>query len=216
MIERLSKDKERYEMAYTAQSEALASKETLLTVTASEKDRLDREQKALFCNVSTTDARIENLKNIRWWIAQHVRSNYRRVRVVDVRFTDLCNRICWLSQESFSVGEVIRQIEIRLENIPQDASFNLAREWLERFDNRFRIMFRIIYRINYLILRISSTSVFPRSHTLYFSTRIHHADIDALQEALLLDEIDRLNRDHAIVLEFDSLIEVTINDTSPY
>jgi len=57
------------------------------------KDKMDRDQKSLFCSVTATDARIENLKNIRWWIAQHMRSTVRRLRIVEQRFLDVCSRL---------------------------------------------------------------------------------------------------------------------------
>jgi hypothetical protein len=38
--------------------------------------------------------------------------------------------------------------------------------------------------------------------------RCHHATIDGQQEALLLDEIQRLQIDHDTVISLDSLVEV--------
>ena len=151
----------------------LADKEILLRISKAKKEKMDRDQQSTFLSVSATDTRIDHMKNIRWWVAQHVRSTVRRLRVVEQRFVDLCSRLKWDSLEGFVVHQVIEQLEIRMKNIPERNS-KLVRDWLIRFDK---------------------------------VARTHHASLDSLQESLLQDEIDRLNRDEVTITELDSLLE---------
>ena len=102
-------------------------------VTKAQKERMDKDQKALFCSVTATTVRIDNLKNVRWWIAQLLRSQYRRLAVIQARFLDVCARLKWTAVESFMICQVIRQVEVRLSNLPE-ANTKLVREWLENFD----------------------------------------------------------------------------------
>lgn len=108
-IERLYVDKQKFERNYTKMSEDLHNKDLMLKITKAKKEVLDREQKALFCSVTATAVRIDNLRNIRWWIAQHMRSQYRRLRVVEARFLDITARLKWVALEGFAINQVGQQ-----------------------------------------------------------------------------------------------------------
>lgn len=134
---------------------------------------MDLDQQSTFLSVAATETRMDNLKNIRWWITQHVRSTVRRLRLMELRFLDTCSRLKWISLEGFVVHQVIDQLDIRMSNLP-DSNTKFVRDWLCKFDK---------------------------------VSRMHHASLDSLQESLLQDEIDRLNRDEATIIELDSLLE---------
>jgi hypothetical protein len=49
--------------------------------------------------VQTADARLENARNMSWWITQHLRGNYRRKALTQVRFQDTWERLIWIADE---------------------------------------------------------------------------------------------------------------------
>ena len=130
-IQKLLVDKESYEKKYTSISLDLASISTVSD--PRKKAEIEKSQKLLFCNVSVTDIRIENLKNIKWWIVQYARSAYRRLRIVEARFIDLCHRLNWIFQEGFVIKEIINQIQFRLDTISFTSDSEQVKLWLEKF-----------------------------------------------------------------------------------
>ena len=109
-----------------------------MNISKEKKEKMDRDQKSTFLSVTATDVRIENLKNIRWWIAQHVRSSVRRLRLVELRFSDLCSRLKWAGLEGFVIQQVLDQIGVRKSNL-SDSSTKLAQGWLNTFDDITRV-----------------------------------------------------------------------------
>ena len=112
-------------------------------------------------------------RNIRWWIAQHLRGNYRRLRLIEARFQDLCQQLNWIAEEAFLIVQLAKQIDTRLQSMPERFT-KLLVKWMESFR-----------------VKVSE----------------HSATIDAQQEAVLQEEIDRLTRDDIVIMEIDSLLE---------
>ena len=158
VIEKIEAEVVKYDKDYTEKSAAFAANSAAMEPEF--RVQADKKVKARFCNVTAAHARKENCKNIRWWILQHLRANYRRRAVTECRMTDLLHRLAWVSMEAGLVHEVVDHIEFRRSNLPETDT-KLVMPWLVKYDGY---------------------------------SRAHHATLDAQQESLLHDEIDRLRR----------------------
>lgn len=139
-----------------------------------EYERMEKALDALWIRVEIAQQRMANVTNIRWWIAQHLRSSFRRREIVQARFLDTIKRLEWVVIENSLVRRIESQLKCRVELFRTRLGMGLATEWLNRY------------------------SEFIAKHV---------ATLDAQQETIILEEINRLDRDSHAALEFDSLTE---------
>uniref|UniRef100_A0A7S3GN15 EF-hand domain-containing protein n=1 Tax=Spumella elongata TaxID=89044 RepID=A0A7S3GN15_9STRA len=71
----------------------------LLNCTNNERDRRELLVKSLHIKLEAASTRLENTRNMVWWITQHLRMLYRKLSILKVRFQDTLLRIQWVSIE---------------------------------------------------------------------------------------------------------------------
>jgi hypothetical protein len=80
--ELLNTIRKKYLDIHTQESQEVAAKKPFVTV--AEYDRLEKQLKKWMVPVRAAELRIENLRNIRWWITQLLRTCYRRKAALEV------------------------------------------------------------------------------------------------------------------------------------
>eukprot|EP01038_Epipyxis_sp_PR26KG_P007862 gene7862-10671_t len=84
----------------------------------SQNSRQQIQHEILLRNIMTKiealDIRIENCKNMRWWISQHLRTNYRRNKIIDVRFQDILERLEWIVHENIILSSIKYEMEEKI------------------------------------------------------------------------------------------------------
>ena len=142
-------------------------------VSAAEYEKLELSLRLVMIKVEAAEQRARDCINRRWWIAQIIRANYRRLAFLKLRFLDTLKRLMWVSIESAYVSRIVFHIGIRLQLFEGKPDTKLVREWLKLY-------------LGY--------------------AQLHQATLDASQEAITMDEINRLERDISSTMENDSLL----------
>lgn len=82
--------------------------------------------------VEIAQQRQHNVNNIRWWIAQHLRSCVRRREIVRARLQDTLRRLEWVATEFALVQRVDAQSRVRIDAYRPQLGMGMAAEWLGR------------------------------------------------------------------------------------
>lgn len=87
--------------------------------TATENERLRNEKaaKKLQIRYESMDERLEVLRNIRWWINQHLRYVYRKVAMLPIRVKDVHDQMVWLGEEYSILQRTRVHCEKRVEKL---------------------------------------------------------------------------------------------------
>jgi hypothetical protein len=143
------------------------------TVTPTEYEKLEKKLQKLLYKVETSNQRLDNCQNIKWWATQHMRSLYRRRAAMLTRIQDTFHRLEWVANESAVIDHVLFHLDFRLSKYNGLVAYKEVYEWLLRH----------------------------KAHS-----EEHSAALDAQQETILLEELNRIDRDHHATIEFDSLM----------
>lgn len=119
-----------YYKEHEEQSQETAAQKPL--VTPYEYEKLEKELKRLLIRAEACDAKIENNKNLRWWIAQHMRSAYRRKAVLQIRIADCYSRLEWVSLEAALLGRIEMQMQFRIDKLSEINSMKIIVDWLTK------------------------------------------------------------------------------------
>ena len=143
------------------------------TVTPTEYEKLEKKLQKLLYKVETSNQRLDNCQNIKWWATQHMRSLYRRRAAMLTRIQDTFHRLEWVATESAVIDHILFHLDFRLSKYNGLVAYKEVYEWLVRH----------------------------KAHC-----EAHSAAIDAQQETIILEELNRIDRDHHATIEFDSLL----------
>jgi len=152
---------------------------TSLTATSSERDREEAAAKILHLKLEAASARVENARNIVWWVQQHLRMVSRKRSIIEVRLRDALQRVEWTAVEFAILTRIDFHMRRRIQRLQgAGAEMQAVAEWVQK----------------YLAFAVKQQIV-----------------LDSLQESIIREEINRLERDASITIEFDSLIEELLN-----
>ncbi len=79
-----------------------------------EKDRNDKILREMKLKVDCLQERIENLKNIIWWIQHHLRFCYRKLALLPLRLQDLLKQLIWIYVENLLLQRIRLHAEKRV------------------------------------------------------------------------------------------------------
>ncbi len=102
-------------------------------LTPEEYEKLEHKLDAVYRRVEVAQLRLDNLKNVRWWILQYLRAAYRRREAIKVRLADTIKRLEWVNRESAIVGRIEFQVVQRIEIMKQKLGMGMAVDWLQRY-----------------------------------------------------------------------------------
>lgn len=156
-----------------------------LSNTTRQKEENDKQVKYLHEKYQNMQERLENLKNMVWWLLQHLRFLYRKSLLLPVRLQDITAQLHWIQEEYVLLQRLQDQTERRIEtqaqlmkNKPKDKSlYESAKEWLEE---------HLPYIIDQQIA------------------------LDGQQQSVVEDEIIRIEKDYHDILSFDALLKELI------
>lgn len=149
-----------------------------LTATAEDRDRRELLVKSLHIKLEAASARVENTRNMLWWVVQHLRCLYRKLSIVTVRFADTLRRIEWISVEfailrrmEFHMQERIR----RLRESPRE--MHPVADWITTYLN-------LVVKQQILLDSLQETIVREEMNRLTRDNRVT-VEFDSLIEELL-------------------------------
>jgi len=145
-----------------------------LSATANERDHNESVAKNLHMKLEAAMLRVENARNMMWWVEQQLRMLNRKISVIDLRFSDTLARAEWAAVEFAVLVRIEFHMRQRLTRLREDPLMELVTDWVSRY-------------LSYVILQ----------QTL----------LDSLQESILREEVNKLQRDERLVIVFDSLLE---------
>jgi hypothetical protein len=119
-----------YYKEHEDQSQETAAQKPLIT--PYEYEKLEKELKRLLIRAEACDAKIENNKNLRWWIAQHMRNSYRRKAVLEIRIADCFSRLEWVSLEASLLGRIEIQMQYRIDKLSEINSMKIIVDWITK------------------------------------------------------------------------------------
>lgn len=146
--------------------------------TDQERTRNEITIKILRLRYENMEERLENSRNMSWWITQHLRYAYRKLSLLPIRLENIHKQIQWIAEENaiFTRSKLhcearIHQLEVSYHN---DETMNAPKMWLTE-------------KLEFIMQQ--------------------QVALDAQQESLLRDEISRVDRDYFEILTFDNLLE---------
>ena len=98
-----------------------------------EYEKLEQKLDGVYRRVEVAQQRLENLKNVQWWILQYLRAAYRRREAVKVRLADTIKRIEWVNRENAIVSRIEFQTSKRIDIMKQKLGMGMAVDWLQRY-----------------------------------------------------------------------------------
>ena len=171
-IESLQQQKDFVSEIHEEQSKITAAQKAILD--PEDYQVIEKKLDAVYRRVEVAGGRLENCRNIAWWITTYLRNAYRRLKVIELRIQDTSHRLAWISHESNSMHRIEFHIFQRIKSMKVKLGMGLAVDWLQRYGQKIQV---------------------------------HNATLDAQQESLVLEEIQRLQRDEHVTVELDSLME---------
>ena len=90
-----------------------------LSATGAERDRRELLVKSLHIQLEAAQARLENARNMSWWIAQQLRYLYRKLGIISVRFEDTLKRLQWVSVEFAILGRIEFHMRERIRRLSE-------------------------------------------------------------------------------------------------
>ena len=181
--------------------------------------------------VEIAQQRQHNVANIRWWVAQHLRSSVRRREIVRARLQDTLRRLEWVGVEFALVQRIDAQAAVRLEVYRPQLGMGMASEWLQRLRGHCAAHLASLDALqvrppslprlllppspSFSLLLPPSPPFAPRpspwrlfsSFTFPLTSHILPHPPFPPQETVILEESGRLARDEGQALEFDSLMQ---------
>ena len=100
---------------------------------------LEKQLEGIYKKVETAEHRLDNFKNIRWWIAQHLRANYRRRAGAKERLKDTLKRVEWVNTESFVVQRIEYQVKERIKLLAPLLNTSAPIKWLTKYCEHIQI-----------------------------------------------------------------------------
>jgi hypothetical protein len=115
-------------MTKTSQSFVFAN----LSNTQTEKDKNDKIIREMKLKVDCLQERVENLRNMIWWIKQHLRFCYRKLVLLPLRLHDLLKQLIWFYVENILLQRVRAHSERRIAVMSNIVARNLAKKEKEK------------------------------------------------------------------------------------
>jgi hypothetical protein len=103
-----------------------------LSNTQTEKDKNDKIIREMKLKVDCLQERVENLRNMIWWIKQHLRFCYRKLALLPLRLHDLLKQLIWFYVENTLLQRVRSHSERRIAVMSNIVSKNLVKKEKEK------------------------------------------------------------------------------------
>ncbi len=136
-IQSLLEQKELVSEIHEKQSQITAAQKTVLN--PDDYEKLEKKLDAVYRRVEVAHMRLENCRNIAWWITTYLRNAYRRLKVIELRVKDTVTRLAWVSQESNSVERIEFHIFKRIDTMISKLGMGMAVDWLQRYGKKVQV-----------------------------------------------------------------------------
>lgn len=153
-----------------------------LSNTQSEKEKNDKEVKVLFLRYENVNERLENVRNVQWWIHQHLRLLYRKKSLLPIRLEDIHKQLVYVSIEFEALQRILQHANLRVTKLDDKEEekkdlMKAPREW-------------IVTHVQHVEKQLIA--------------------LDAQQETVLKEEIIRIEQEYYDIISFDALLEELI------
>lgn len=98
-----------------------------------EQEKREIMLKNIYLKVESADSRLENYRNINWWISQHLRFCYRKKAYITQRFQDTIERLKWNLVEFTMIERLKYHIEYRQRQLGLKKDTEMIRDWLKTY-----------------------------------------------------------------------------------
>ncbi len=136
-IQSLLEQKDLVSEMHAEESQVTAAQKGVLD--PEEYEKLEKKLDATYKRVETAQNRLDNCRNISWWITTYLRNSYRRLKAIEVRIKDTCHRLEWVNHESNIVGRIESHVFKRIEVMKLKLGMGLAVDWLQRYGKKMQI-----------------------------------------------------------------------------
>ncbi|KAJ1426016.1 hypothetical protein B484DRAFT_397730 [Ochromonadaceae sp. CCMP2298] len=100
-----------------------------LSATANERDHNESVAKNLHMKLEAAMLRVENARNMMWWVEQQLRMLNRKISVIDLRFSDTLARAEWAAVEFAVLVRIEFHMRQRLTRLREDPLMELVTDW---------------------------------------------------------------------------------------
>ncbi len=100
-----------------------------------ESDMKEVVVRILQLKYDSVEERLENTRNMAWWITQHLRNCYRKLAVINARYHDTMARIGWVTTEGTMLSRIVFHMEKRVTIFRQQKAAEMVSiaDWIEKF-----------------------------------------------------------------------------------
>lgn len=149
-----------------------------LTATPADRDRRELQVKELHIKLEAASARVENTRNMLWWVVQHLRCLYRKLSIVTVRFADTLRRIEWISEEFAILRRMEFHMQQRIHRLRESAKeMHPVADWVSTY-------LELVIKQQLLLDSLQETVVREEMNRLTRDNRVT-IEFDSLIEELL-------------------------------
>jgi len=136
-IKSLSEQKEFVDEMHAEESKVTAAQKGILE--PEEYEKLEKKLDATYKRVETAQNRLDNCRNISWWITTYLRNSYRRLKAIEVRLKDTTHRLEWVNHEYNIVSRIESHVFTRIEVMKTKLGMGMAVDWLQRYVKKMQI-----------------------------------------------------------------------------
>lgn len=130
------------EMYHTRHKEAQLDNVIKHTVLNSqEEEKKEMQARVLFMKYEAANVRLENCRNMQWWVTQFIRFCNRKKAAVVQRYKDTINRLSWVSMESAILTRMHFHIDERISALRElkKPELNTIADWVQPFSDQAHV-----------------------------------------------------------------------------